>query len=480
MPPFFTGGRGSSRPILGAVLTRSAASNDKRHRRAEPGSAPPEGGPQRAAATGDGEPLQRVVSDLAERASSLGREAAELCGVLDDVSGVAKRQLEAFQSLSTEIAGMIDSNGAIAQSVESTLHSADLARAAVERTAVDVSGALDSLREVAQAAAEITRIALQTRLVAFNAAIEAKHAGDAGRGFAVVAEAVKELSEKVETSSKAIGRTVQRLDERIGELARNIRESRPLDDGTPSFNLAFSQVVRATGSIAQVTQRNQQACNATRESLARLEGEVRGTTQALSGAHERAESFLGASEHLIQMSARQGARTGDTPYIEAVIEAASRIGRLFEEAVAAGQIPLADLFDADYRPIPGTQPQQMMTRFVSFTDRVLPPIQEALLGFSDKVVFCAAVDRNGYLPTHNRKFSQPQRSDPVWNAANCRNRRIFNDRTGLAAGRNTSPFLLQTYRRDLGGGNFKLMKDLSAPILVGGRHWGGLRLAYFF
>ena len=61
---------------------------------------------------------------------------------------------------------------------------------------------------------------------------------------------------------------------------------------------------------------------------------------------------------------------------------------------------------------------------------------------------------------------------------NCRNRRIFNDRTGLAAGRNTKPFLLQTYRRDMGGGNFSLMKDLSAPIIINGRHWGGLRIGF--
>ena len=96
------------------------------------------------------------------------------------------------------------------------------------------------------------------------------------------------------------------------------------------------------------------------------------------------------------------------------------------------------------------------------------------------MTFCAAVDRNGYLPTHNLKFSQPQGADPVWNAANARNRRIFNDRTGLAAGRNERRFLLQTYRRDMGGGHRVLMKDLSAPIIVQGRHWGGLRLAYSF
>ena len=61
-----------------------------------------------------------------------------------------------------------------------------------------------------------------------------------------------------------------------------------------------------------------------------------------------------------------------------------------------------------------------------------------------------------------------------------RNRRIFNDSTGLASGRNQRPFLLQTYRRDMGGGSFVVMKEVAAPITVNGRHWGGLRLAFKF
>ena len=89
------------------------------------------------------------------------------------------------------------------------------------------------------------------------------------------------------------------------------------------------------------------------------------------------------------------------------------------------------------------------------------------------------MDVNGYLPTHNHQFSQPQRpGEPVWNAAHCRSHRIFDDRVGLAAGRSTRPFLLQSCRCDMGSGNFALMKDVSAPIFVQRRHWGGLRLAY--
>jgi methyl-accepting chemotaxis protein len=32
----------------------------------------------------------------------------------------------------------------------------------------------------------------------------------------------------------------------------------------------------------------------------------------------------------------------------------------------------------------------------------------------------------------------------------------------------------------MGGGAFKMMKDLSVPLFVQGHHWGGLRLAYSF
>ena len=135
-------------------------------------------------------------------------------------------------------------------------------------------------------------------------------------------------------------------------------------------------------------------------------------------------------------------------------------------------------YERSYRPIEGTDPEQLMAPFTPLTDKLLPPIIEEALELDSRVVFCAAVDVNGYLPTHNKKFSQPQSGDPVWNTANCRNRRIFDDRVGLKAGRNTQPFLLQVYRRDMGGGNFVMMKDLSAPITVKTRHWGGLRLAY--
>jgi methyl-accepting chemotaxis protein len=112
-------------------------------------------------------------------------------------------------------------------------------------------------------------------------------------------------------------------------------------------------------------------------------------------------------------------------------------------------------------------------------ETVLPEIQDALHASDPRMIFCAAVDRNAYLPVHNRMYSRPQKPDDIaWNTANCRNRRIFDDRAGLAAARNTRPYLIQNYPRDMGNGITIMMQEIDAPIRVNGKHWGGFRTAY--
>ena len=157
------------------------------------------------------------------------------------------------------------------------------------------------------------------------------------------------------------------------------------------------------------------------------------------------------------------------------------MARLLEDALRTRTIAVAELFDEQYRPIPGTEPAQHTTRWCELADRLFPQVQERVLEMSEKVVFCISVDRNGYVATHNKACSRPQRpGDVAWNTAHSRYRRIFDDRTGLASARNTRPFLLQTYRRDMGGGQYVVMKEAAAPIAVNGRHWGAVRLAFRF
>ncbi len=420
-----------------------------------------------------------AIRGIAAQAGELGRGAAELDGVIEDVVAASTRQVGEIGQLAADMQAMVESNRAIEASGSAGRVAVGQARDAVAQVGEGVLGVVTSLRDVARAATDITQIALQTRLVAFNATVEAKRAGEAGAGFAVVAEAVKDLASKVEQSSKLIMSTVTQLDARIDTLAASITDNKDAAHNG-AFHVALAQVEACVNAIAAATQRNLVTCQTVTDEVGTMATGVAGNAQALREVNANTRRFLQASENLIEITNDCGAVTPDSPFIEAVQAGAARLSAALEDAVAQGRVSMADLFDDKYQPVPGSNPPQVLARFVALTDELFPPVQEELLAFDPKVVFCAAVDRNGYLPTHNNKFSRPQGADPLWNAANARNRRIFNDRTGLAAGRNERRFLLQTYRRDMGGGKRVLMKDLSAPITVQGRHWGGLRLAYSF
>jgi methyl-accepting chemotaxis protein len=451
-----------------------------------------------------------LVAEIATEAGTLGIEIADIAGHVDDVSGRIARQAEVFAQLR-------DTGGKMSQSAHNIANASAVARSVTERARRDVvasndqvekslndirdlvssvggieaqiAGLRDALERVGKVAKEINTIAKQTNLLALNATIEAARAGDAGRGFAVVAGEVKALSTKTSEATAEIDATLKHLNDQaqrlMGETASSAVKARAVSEGTTAIGSVIATVGRAMDDLHSETDKVETAsadiaanCGEMEREITDLAVGVQLSNENLAQAKDRIHAILTMSERLIGVTAELDVETVDTPFIRMAKGAAARISAAFEDALASGAIRDDQLFDRAYQPVAGSIPTQLMTSFTEFCDSTLPPIQEPLLGESDRVVFAAAVDENGYLPTHNRKFSQPQGSDPVWNAAHCRNRRLFDDRVGLAAGRNTRPFLLQTYRRDMGGGQFTLMKDVSAPIMVRGRHWGGFRIGF--
>jgi len=168
-----------------------------------------------------------------------------------------------------------------------------------------------------------------------------------------------------------------------------------------------------------------------------------------------------------------------SPLITRAQDMAAKVARAIEASVASGRLARDAAFDTGYRLIPGSDPQQFQTAYTAVFEEILPGLIEPPLAEDERLTFCLAIDRNGYIPVHNRAFSQTQRpDDPVWNAAHCRNKRIFDDRAGITAARSTRDFVVQAYARDMGGGKVVMMREVDAPIRIFGRHWGGLRMAY--
>ncbi len=447
---------------------------------------------------------------LSEEIVPLGYMIADLAGFVDGIGGTAKANLDQIETLrtltrsfavaveelregfttlgtttrdtQTEATSRLDAISENSARFESL---ADWGTGVASRT--DRLG--DLLGEIVSSNAEIARIARQVNILAVNASIEAARAGAAGRGFAVVAEAVNELSRKTAAAAGGISKSIEGLDEWTREMRADSERLAPEFARGASAAAETREAVATIASDMASAREQIEAMDGAVDLLRRAESEVgpicdaievgaRQTSDGVAEARERTSSMMDGCETLLQHAAAYEEDSPDRPMIDHATNVAAKITKAFEDAVSSGRIDMGMLFDTDYQPIAGTDPVQHMVPHVPFTDRVVPPIIEDAVDFDPRIVFCAPCDRNGFIGTHNRKFSHPQGSDPAWNAAHSRNRRIFNDRTGANAGANTAPFLLQVYRRDMGIEGMVMMKDLSVPINVHGRHWGGLRIGY--
>jgi methyl-accepting chemotaxis protein len=143
------------------------------------------------------------------------------------------------------------------------------------------------------------------------------------------------------------------------------------------------------------------------------------------------------------------------------VECQTEVASQLELLVSSGKLSMQQMFDTFYVPIPNTNPQQFHTRYDALTDQAIQNILDRYLDKDPKLLFVVAVDRNGYVPTHNTRSRD-------------RSKRLFNDRTGLAAARNKEPLLVQKYARDTG----ETIYDLSVPLFVHKRHWGAIRFGY--
>ena len=300
---------------------------------------------------------------------------------------------------------------------------------------------------------------------------------------------VKNLAEATRQATQLIGDTVRDLDGQVGNLigASGDASLRAKSAGEGAQQIqgiivrvqdGFTAVGREIDGVAKAATSNLAHCDIVIDELGTLAKGVDLSSTDLKCADDRVAKLLDLSEGLIELIADSGVETSDAPLIRVVIDTAQQISMAFEAALERGDIRLDQLMDEKYREIPGTDPKQYLTDYVAFTDRILPPIQDPIQKTDPRIVFCVAWAKGGYLPTHNPNYRLPQGPDPVWNNANCRNKRLFSDRAVRKVAANTRPFLLQTYRRDMGGGNFVLMKDLSSPIQVRGRHWGAFRMGF--
>lgn len=435
--------------------------------------------------------LQSTVANLNEVIKQINRASTAIDNTVDnlrqqsqDLDQRSQRQGSALQNTASS---MEELRATVTSNAENSRQAATMAMNAArlaESTQEQVSQMSKSVATIQQCSQEmigivdlIDNISLQTQILSLNAAVESARAGDHGKGFGIIAQEVRALSLKTKDAAgeiKALINNSNRVsddaqvlaketDNRVTEMATSVEQVATsidhINNASQEQSHGIAEATRAVEEITLLTDQNSQAASELSSNTEILKGEVGYMNDALGVFKLNRSEF----SHPLHQQIKQ------------VVEAATQaITQAFNKAVDQGQITEASLFDRNYKEIQNTNPQKFRSAFDTFTDQHIRPLQEHWLQQHTALVYLIATDDHGYVPTHNTAFCKPLTGNPKVDIGGNRTKRIFTDRVGQTAGKHTDPYRIQTYRRDTG----ELMFDISIPVLIRGKHWGGIRAGY--
>ncbi|MEM9810493.1 MAG: methyl-accepting chemotaxis protein [Pseudomonadota bacterium] len=160
--------------------------------------------------------LTQKVRGNATRVHGASKERTQLIRkALETMQGIAYTAAELAHNQGSSKQDLQDAQGTVLAAEKPVAALQHALRQGAEQIALITEQSRDLMRgidAVKGAAEQIGCFAMTTRMLALNASIEAKRAGDAGAGFEVIAQEVQKLSQQVQNSVSAMASAVDNIE----------------------------------------------------------------------------------------------------------------------------------------------------------------------------------------------------------------------------------------------------------------------------
>ncbi len=448
--------------------------------------------------------LRNIIADTRSIGIDIAIDSTKIAG---SVTGIARKTSDQKSLSEIVFTASSEANNAIREVSESTqyvsgktTHDLQLAQISYEEM-IDVSGKVQQINQAVESFRAtvddlgrssshilgivelINDIAEQTSLLSLNATIEAARAAEHGKGFAVVAEEVRDLAKRIRPATAEITanindmitivkRTQVETDE-ISEYSKLTGEI--VGKATENFKNMVTDFEQANDELMKIASAIEELATNNSEVTSKVEG-INSLSQDIANDMQSSEASIKTLNIVTEkmLSMVSAVKTGEGKF-DQFINFCHETTALYTEHLKALKDSSVNIFDFNYKKVPQTNPQKFVT---SYTDRFAQKMQvlcDSRLELTGGAIYCLAIDKNGYLATHHKRFAQPMTGDPQKDLLNSRHQRIFiSNATEQRRCSHTEPMLMQTYMRDTG----QILSDLSMPIFIDGRHWGAMIVGF--
>ncbi|TAN48676.1 MAG: methyl-accepting chemotaxis protein, partial [Methylococcaceae bacterium] len=271
--------------------------------------------------------LEKVVGDILTMTAQVNASANDIAAAVEEQAAIATQQSASLteitatmEELSASSSQIADNANSVVVNSKNTLNESERCVEALNQLkhkmgeiTSDNSRSITEILELDRKSKEIGKImgiinniADQTKMIAFNAAIEASSSGEAGKRFGVVAVEIRRLADNVMESTGEIESKIEEIQKSINRLViASENGSKVIGEGARATEQSLDELMRIVDGAEAVTESAMAISFSTQQQKTASNQVLTALTEINHGLHQSSASIRqtsAATHHLTNMS----------------------------------------------------------------------------------------------------------------------------------------------------------------------------------